>query len=67
VSCDGSDEYTQSLIDAIQQSGQCWVGGSVWQGKKVIRISVCSWVTTQEDVSISVEAFITARAAISGK
>lgn len=67
VSCDGSDELTQRLIDAIQQSGQCWVGGSLWQGKKVIRISVCSWVTSPEDVTLSVEAFITARAAISGK
>ncbi len=40
------DDITQSIIEAIQQSGECWVGGSLWMGKKVIRISVCSWVTS---------------------
>ncbi len=61
------DETTQSIIEAIQQSGECWVGGSIWMGKKVIRISVCSWVTTGEDVSRSVQAFVQARQAICGK
>jgi len=33
----------------------------VWQGKSVIRISVCSWATTREDVLISAKAFADAR------
>ena len=61
------DETTQSIIEAIQQSGECWVGGSMWMGKKVIRISVCSWVTNSEDISRSVQAFVQARQAICGK
>ena len=56
---------TDKILAAIQNSGECWVGGSVWQGKKVIRVSVCSWVTSAEDVSRSVQAFIAARDAIS--
>ncbi|MDG2500856.1 MAG: pyridoxal-dependent decarboxylase [Porticoccaceae bacterium] len=61
------DETTQAIIEAIQQCGECWVGGSLWKGQKVIRISVCSWVTSAEDVSRSVQAFIWARQSICGK
>jgi glutamate/tyrosine decarboxylase-like PLP-dependent enzyme len=61
------NDITQSIIEAIQQSGECWVGGSLWMGKKVIRISVCSWVTSAQDVSRSVQAFVQARQSICGK
>ena len=60
------DQTTELIIQAIQNSGECWVGGSNWQGKKVIRISVCSWVTSDKDIARSVEAFIQARHAVVG-
>jgi glutamate/tyrosine decarboxylase-like PLP-dependent enzyme len=66
VSPADNDAETDKILTAIQNSGECWVGGSVWQGKKVIRVSVCSWVTSPEDVSRSVQAFIKARDTISG-
>jgi hypothetical protein len=31
------------------------------KGKDVIRISVCSWATTEKDVNISVKSFVQAR------
>ena len=62
-----SDDATDKILEAIQVSGECWVGGSVWHGKKVIRISVCSWVTSPDDISRSVQAFIKAREAVCGK
>jgi|TARA_B110000967_G_scaffold105710_1_gene108455 glutamate/tyrosine decarboxylase-like PLP-dependent enzyme len=65
VSPADNDAETDKILTAIQNSGECWVGGSVWQGKKVIRVSVCSWVTSAEDVSRSVQAFIAARDTIS--
>lgn len=61
------DNVTQAILDAIQQSGECWVGSSVWMGKRVIRISVCSWVTSAQDVSRTVAAFVQARQSICGK
>ena len=62
VSPSADDQTTQSILEAIQQSGECWVGGSLWNGQKVIRISVCSWVTTQRKIlSRSAQAFIKAR------
>ena len=60
VSC-GSDLLTTETIKNIQQSGECWVGGTQWQKRDVIRISVCSWATTEADVSRSVKAFVDAR------
>ncbi|RMF00667.1 MAG: aspartate aminotransferase family protein [Chloroflexi bacterium] len=60
VSC-GDDELTRRTLKYIQQSGECWVGGSTWFDRAVIRISVCSWATTREDVSRSVRAFVAAR------
>jgi len=60
AACD-SEELTTQTIQYIQQSGECWVGGAIWQGKAVIRISVCSWATTTQDITRSVRAFVSAR------
>ena len=67
VSPSTDDQFTQAMINEVQSSGECWAGTSVWQGRKVIRISVCSWVTSEEDISRSVRAFIAARQRISDR
>ncbi len=59
-----TDDLTVKTMENVQESGECWAGGSVWDGRKVIRISVCSWATTSEDVTRSVTAFATARDAL---
>lgn len=56
VRCD-SDELTEKILRNVQELRDCWVGGSLWFGKRVIRISVCSWATTVEDISLSVKSF----------
>jgi glutamate/tyrosine decarboxylase-like PLP-dependent enzyme len=61
VQCETS-ELTQQTLKNIQESGECWCGGSMWHGKPVIRISVCSWATTDDDVQRSIRAFVAARA-----
>ena len=60
AACD-NDDITKRTMIHIQQSGECWVGGVTWDGKAVIRISVCSWATTEEDITRSVRAFVAAR------
>ncbi len=60
VACE-SPEQTESALAQIQASGECWCGGSQWQGKPVIRISVCSWATTADDISRSAATFVAAR------
>ena len=57
----GTNEQTNDILSLIQCGGECWCSGSVWNGRSVIRVSVCSYVTTIEDVERSVEAFILAR------
>lgn len=61
VSCD-SDEITNNVLEKIQALRECWVGGSVWQGRRVIRVSVCSWATTSDDIATSVRSFAKAQA-----
>jgi len=48
-------------IKNVQQSGDCWVGGTQWQQRSVMRISICSWATTPADVTRSVNALVDAR------
>jgi len=54
----GTPEQTQATIAAIQQDCTCWCGGTVWQGRTAMRISVSNWSTTDEDVERSIEAII---------
>lgn len=54
----GSPERTRKVIDAIQKDGTCWCGGTVWQGKTAMRISVCNWSTTDEDVELSLKTML---------
>jgi len=52
----GAPEVTREVIRRIQEDGTCWCGGTVWQGKSAMRISVSSWATTEADVDRSLEA-----------
>lgn len=61
------DEICQRVMQHIQASGECWVGPGKWRARDVIRISVCSWATTSEDIARSVDAFVCARQEINGK
>ncbi len=66
ASCGGDDELTSSVLEDLQSGGVCWCGGSTWNGTAVIRVSVCSWATTEEDIERSVAAFVAARRRASG-
>ncbi len=52
----GTPEQTTEIIHRIQKEGTCWCGGTLWQGHTAMRISVTSYVTTDEDIRVSVEA-----------
>jgi hypothetical protein len=54
----GDDETTRRVIAGIQADGTCWCGGTVWQGRTAMRISVSSWATTNEDVELSLAAML---------
>lgn len=54
----GNADTNQRVIDAIQADGTCWCGGTTWQGRSAMRISVSSWATTDDDVERSLEAML---------
>ncbi len=54
----GDDERTGRVIAALQADGTCWCGGTVWQGRTAMRISVSSWAPREEDVERSLEAML---------
>src|SRR5439155_1902640 len=54
----GDAETTNRVISEIQTEGTCWCGGTVWQGKSAMRISVSSWATTDADIERSLEAIL---------
>lgn len=54
----GSAEVTREVMRRVQEDGTCWCGGTVWQGKTAMRISVSCWATTEEDVEQSLAAIL---------
>ena len=54
----GDDDVTRKAIKLIQDEGTCWAGGTTWQGRHAMRISISNWATTDEDVTLSLEAMI---------
>ena len=54
----GAPDETRRVIAALQADGTCWCGGTAWQGRTAMRISVSSWATTGEDVERSLQAMI---------
>jgi len=52
----GDAGTTRRVVKAVQDDGTCWCGSTVWQGRTAMRISVCSWATTDDDVERSIAA-----------
>ena len=55
------DERTDAAVAAVQASGDVWMGGTTWDGRKAIRLSVSNWQTDDRDTDLAVEAFRRAR------
>jgi glutamate/tyrosine decarboxylase-like PLP-dependent enzyme len=60
----GDAATTRRVIDALQADGTCWCGGTEWQGRTAMRISVSSWATTDADVEKSLAAMLRVAAAV---
>jgi len=50
------DRRTDSVIAAIQAEGTAWFGGTTWRGQRAMRVSVCNWRTSEEDVERTLDA-----------
>jgi glutamate/tyrosine decarboxylase-like PLP-dependent enzyme len=50
------DRRTEEVIAAIVASGEAFFGGTTWHGKRAMRVSVCNWRTSREDVQRSIDS-----------
>ncbi len=60
----GDLSRTDAVIEAVQKDGTCWLGATTWQGKRLIRISVSNWTTTESDIDRSADAILRAAASV---
>lgn len=54
--CD-TPSQTSAVLKIVQASGEAWCSGTEWQGEPAIRLSVCSWGTSFEDIDRTILAF----------
>jgi glutamate/tyrosine decarboxylase-like PLP-dependent enzyme len=57
-----SDERTDEVLARVQEDRRIWVGGTAWQGRKAIRVSVSNWQTGDDEIDLAVQAFADAYA-----
>jgi glutamate/tyrosine decarboxylase-like PLP-dependent enzyme len=50
------DRRTDEVIERLQKSGVTWFGGAHWKGRRVMRVPVLNWRTTQKDIDITIDA-----------
>ena len=50
------DRRTDATIAAILKTGEAFFGGTTWHGNRCMRVSVCNWQTSQDDVDRAVAA-----------
>lgn len=50
------DRRTDEVIAAIVNTGEAFFGGTTWRGMRAMRVSVCNWRTSEEDVRRTIDA-----------
>jgi glutamate/tyrosine decarboxylase-like PLP-dependent enzyme len=48
-----SDSVTDAVVSAVQDEGVCWLGATTWLGRRAMRVSICNWLTGEEDIERS--------------
>jgi glutamate/tyrosine decarboxylase-like PLP-dependent enzyme len=52
----GDDARTQEVVRRLLADGEAWMSGSQWHDRRVLRIAVSNWSTTDDDVTRSLAA-----------
>jgi glutamate/tyrosine decarboxylase-like PLP-dependent enzyme len=50
------DRRTEEVIKAIQTSGEAFFTGTTFRGRRAMRVSVCNWCTSEDDIARAVAA-----------
>jgi glutamate/tyrosine decarboxylase-like PLP-dependent enzyme len=52
-----TDAETDAALRSVQDSGEVWMSGTTWDGRRAIRVSVSNWQTTEEEIELALAAF----------
>ena len=52
-----SDERTDDALRRVQESGDVWLSGTTWDGRRAIRVSVSNWQTGDEEIDLALDSF----------
>ncbi|KDP84047.1 MULTISPECIES: pyridoxal phosphate-dependent decarboxylase family protein [Cupriavidus] len=55
-----ADRLTRHVVARVQSAGDCYVGGACWKGREVMRLSVISWPTGEDDIDRAAESIVEA-------
>jgi glutamate/tyrosine decarboxylase-like PLP-dependent enzyme len=50
------DRRTDEVIARILATGEAFFGGTTWRGRRAMRVSVCNWQTSDDDVERVIRA-----------
>jgi glutamate/tyrosine decarboxylase-like PLP-dependent enzyme len=50
--------FTHDVVAGVQTDGTCWLGSTLWQGKRAMRISISNWSTTDMDIERAAAAIL---------
>jgi glutamate/tyrosine decarboxylase-like PLP-dependent enzyme len=50
------DRRTDEMIAKINSTGEAFFSGTTWRGRRAMRVSVCNWQTTDDDVKRTVRS-----------
>ena len=50
------DRRTDEVVARILRTGEAFFGGVTWRGRRAMRVSVCNWQTSDEDVQRVIRA-----------
>lgn len=50
------DRHTDRPVTRIERSGESFFGGTTWNHRRCMRLSVCNWRTTAQDLDRAVMA-----------
>ena len=62
VLIDFAGRDVDAIAAAVQAGGTCWLGGTTWRGRRLLRVSVSNYATTTDDIDLSVAAILKAAA-----
>jgi glutamate/tyrosine decarboxylase-like PLP-dependent enzyme len=57
-----NDERTDAILLCVQDEGTVWMGGTTWDGRRAIRLSVSNWQTGEKEIQLALDTFASAAA-----